>query len=708
MTAQSPHQQVPNVTSTRATTMFEDVGFYSHLFAFIAYIILGVILLTSNKINKSITPIKIAVLATSTWAIIITISYSTYSIPAQVIQASEIIRNVAWCFFLLKVITPDNTSSSNPFMNKLANSPLILLSVVAALSGMIFATNSTNLELNTHFKDISLIAWMFLAISGLLLIEQIYRNSSKEQHWFLKHLCLGLGSIFAYDFFIYADALLFKNLDKQLWDARGIINGIAAPLIIISLTRNPNWSLNLQISRQVAFHTATLTGAGIYLVLMSAAGYFIRYYGGTWGSVLQITFLFGAGLLLFILLFSDKIRSSARVLLSKHFFNYKYDYREEWQKFTHQLSEHEHETPERICAAIGSLVQSKGAVIWGRDSNSTYQLLTNWDMAALEINPNDLQSISTFFERTEWVIDLDEYRLTPGIYDDLTLPEQLVATPNAWLVVPLLFNAEAYGFVLVKHSDIQKNINWEDRDLLKIAGKQAASLLAQYQANQALIQAQQFEAFNRLSAYIVHDLKNILAQQSLIVSNAEKHKHKPEFVDDVILTVRNSVTRMTRLMEQMRNGMRGTTPVPIDLKRLLHNVTHRFSMRHPQPSFKETDIQATVFADNEQLTNVFGHIVLNALEATNEDGHVDVQLNCDTSNAIIEIIDTGCGMDDNFIQQRLFKPFDSTKGLTGMGVGAFESREVVRSLGGNIQVQSTLGVGTTFIITLPLHNKSTS
>lgn len=689
--------------------MLDNVGFYSYLFACASYLILGIVLISSSKADKSGLPIKAATIATFTWAALIAFSYFSPEVPLQAIQITEILRDVAWCFFLLKIISPNKSSTniSSSIATRLINSPLLLISIVFILSCMILLMSSSILgEPPENLKhDIPLIAWMVFSITGLLLIEQLYRNSSKEQHWFLKHLCLGLGSIFAYDFFIYADALLFKHLDQQLWDARGVINGIAMPLIMISLTRNPNWSLNLQVSRQVVFHTATLTGAGFYLVLMSGAGYFIRYYGGTWGSVLQITFLFGAGLLLFILLFSDKIRSSVRVILSKHFFSYKYDYREEWQKFTHQLSEHELETPERICSAIGSLVQSKGGVIWGRNEHSTYHLLTNWDMAAPAISSSHLLEISQFFERTEWVIDFDEYRLTPGIYDDLNLPTSLLEIPNAWLMVPLLFNAEVYGFVLVKHSDIQKNINWEDRDLLKIAGKQAASLLAQYQASQALIQAQQFEAFNRLSAYIVHDLKNILAQQSLIVSNAEKHKHKPEFVDDVILTVRNSVTRMTRLMEQMRNGMRGATPVSIDIKQLLKAVIQRFNTRQPTPTLIDTELQAFVFADNEQLSNVFNHIIQNALEATEEHGSIEINLCSSLTSAIIEIKDSGCGMDESFIQHRLFKAFDSTKGLTGMGVGAFESREVVRSLGGDIQVTSSPGSGTTFHITLPLHNK---
>jgi putative PEP-CTERM system histidine kinase len=155
------------------------------------------------------------------------------------------------------------------------------------------------------------------------------------------------------------------------------------------------------------------------------------------------------------------------------------------------------------------------------------------------------------------VIDFDEYERDPDLYEGLSIPEWLLSIPNAWFIVPLMFKGECLGFILVKRSELQKTINWEDRDLLKTAGQQAASHLAQHQADQALMQSRQFEAFNRLSAYIVHDLKNILAQQSLIVANAEKHKHNPEFVDDVIATVKNSVARMTGLMAQMRSGERG-------------------------------------------------------------------------------------------------------------------------------------------------------
>ena len=228
---------------------------------------------------------------------------------------------------------------------------------------------------------------------------------------------------------------------------------------------------------------------------------------------------------------------------------------------------------------------------------------------------------------------------------------------------------------------------------------------AQYQANLSLVQARQFEAFNRLSAFVVHDLKNILAQQSLIVSNAEKHKNNPEFIDDVIGTVRNSVGRMTRLMEQMRSGMRGVRPKPMNLNKVLAEVVERSHSLSPVPECELSEEPITVEADKEQLSTVFAHIIQNAQEATDNNGQISVvcssHRNGDACQALVKISDTGSGMEEQFIKQRLFRPFDSTKGLTGMGVGAFESRELIRSLGGEISVSSEPGVGSVFSIVLP-------
>ncbi|MET0093393.1 MAG: XrtA/PEP-CTERM system histidine kinase PrsK, partial [Sedimenticola sp.] len=546
-----------------------------------------------------------------------------------------------------------------------------------------------------------LFVWVVFAITGLFLVEQLFRNATQGNRWAIKHIGLGLGGLFAYDFFMFSDALLFKHLNEHLWNARGIINGFMVPLIAISIARNPKWKLNIHVSRQVVFHSTTFLGAGVYLLLMAGAGYYIRSFGGQWGITFQIVFLSGAVILLFVLLFSGRIRAKIRVLLSKHFFSYKYDYREEWLKFSKTLAASNEEVPERLIHAIAAFVNSQGGTLWVGKKH-LFELSGRWcspdpGFRSIALS-NDLRG---FFEQKQWILDLHEYEKDPDVYDNLDLPAEIKLLSGYWLVIPLFSQDKLQGLILLLESETQKILNWEDRDLLKTAAQQASIYLVQYQADRKLMQARQFEAFHRLSAYVVHDLKNILAQQSLLLTNAEKHRHKPQFIDDVFKTIKSSVDRMTRLMEQMQSGIRGNNPVQVDLSELLSNVVERYSNRQPVPELTLPEEVVHVSADYEQLATVFGHLLQNAQEATGKAGNVCVRLTQHSEQAIIQVEDDGHGMDDQFIRERLFKPFDSTKGLTGMGIGVFESRELIRALGGDISVTSSPGKGAHFRIELP-------
>jgi putative PEP-CTERM system histidine kinase len=686
-----------------------NVGFFSYLTAFIAFTLLALLLLASWRKQAFATLAILATVCTAVWAGV-SASFAGFSTPGvQILQIAELARNAAWILFLVKVLEtggeqaePQSGRSKSSYFYAIGLTLAISIVVVVPLLADYFPVPSL------ITRDAVLATWVAFSIVGLLLIEQLFRNTSSDRRWGIKHLCLGLGTLYAYDFFLYSDTLLFKHMNIHLWNARGVVNGLAAPLIAISIARNPAWEMGIHVSRQVVFHSVTLLGAGTYLLLMATVGYFIRLYGGSWGIALQVAFLCGAGLLLFVLLFSTNIRAQVRVFLSKHFFSYKHDYREEWLKFTQTLSESGENVSEGVIRAIAALVNTPGGSLWINKENTQYEWLASWNMGEPEQPFHSVpESFTSFLSQQQWIIDINEYADDPDNYEELDLPAWISSIPSAWLLIPLFFKGNITGFIILEKSAVQKTINWEDRDLLKTAGQQAASLLAQHQSDQALLQARQFEAFNRLSAYIVHDLKNILAQQSLILSNAEKHKRKPEFVDDVIRTIENSVSRMTRLMEQMRSGIRGANPVDLDLAQLLAEIVVHHSYQEPVP---EPDLQRSeliVQADKEQLSTVFGHIIQNAQEAAGKNGQVWVRLAYNADHATIEVEDDGPGMDSEFIRNRLFRPFDSTKGLTGMGIGVFESRELIRALGGDIYVNSTPGEGTKFRIVLPCGESDT-
>ncbi|MCG5517339.1 MULTISPECIES: XrtA/PEP-CTERM system histidine kinase PrsK [unclassified Ectothiorhodospira] len=554
-------------------------------------------------------------------------------------------------------------------------------------------------------SDIILGGKLLLVLIVLLLVEQIFRNTSTEGRWAIKYLCLGLGGVYGFDFYMYAEALLFRQVYAGLWEARGFVNALVVPLIAVSAARNPQWSLDVYVSRGMVFHTATLLGAGIYLLLMAAAGYYLRVFGGEWGTVFQSVFLFAALLGLAVFVISGRFRAQFRVFVSKHFFNYKYDYREEWLRFIRTLADSTREEglPVRVVRALADIVDSPGGQLWMRNGGHQFSQTAQWSMAdpPPTTEPWDGHLASYLLERG-WVLDIMEARKHPDRYPGLTLPAWLAESERAWLLVPLKQDDELLGFVLLAPSRALRIINWEDRDLLKTAGLQAASHLAQMEALQALSEARQFEAFNRLSAYVVHDLKNIIAQLSLVVSNAQKHGDNPEFLKDAIGTVENAVARMNKLMLQLRSGDPGREATPVDLADLATQAVNDAQGRAPEAKLEHNGGECPVLADPERLRSVLNHLIQNAQEATPDNGRVNLSLWKDTRQAYLDVIDTGTGMTPEFIRERLFRPFDTTKGLTGMGIGAFESREFIRALGGDLEVWSEPGKGSRFRITIPL------
>ena len=271
------------------------------------------------------------------------------------------------------------------------------------------------------------------------------------------------------------------------------------------------------------------------------------------------------------------------------------------------------------------------------------------------------------------------------------------------LIVPLIHVDTLLGLVILARPRSPQIIDWEITDMLKVAARQAASYLALDRAAKALAEAEQFAGFNRLSAFIVHDLKNLIAQLSLVARNGERHKTNPAFVDDMLITVQNSVDKMTRLLAQLKGAMPGGSRALVDLGRLLQDVVADRQGQEPRPRLiGHTGPPCILPTDRDRLGSVIGHVVQNAQEATRRDGEVTVSLSGNGNEAVIVVEDNGSGMDAAFIRDRLFKPFDTTKGLAGMGIGAYECREFIRGLGGSVDVQSRPGAGTRFAITIPL------
>ncbi len=681
-----------------------DFAFYSYLIGLITFIL--VLLLAFARLNKNtlVPHFALAVGTSVAWMalVVFTVSHDTAYISDTF--SVETLRNATWFYFLTILI------SQQIFFNKytlLKQSKMTVLLFIWMVIVFVAELSSTVLDVITRLlgQDLRLLAHVSFAIIGLMLVEQLYRSVDKEQRWAIKYLCLSLAAIFTFDFIIYSKSLLFGKIDFMLWNSRGLIAALCAPLLAISFSRLQDSQEQVTVSRTIVVHTTVLFGAGLYMILMSLAGYYIKNFGGSWGAIVQTFFIFLAVLLLIILFASGTIRAYIKVYFNKHFFQHQYDYREEWIKLSREIATlHSlEELSQFIIKTLANFVGSSGGGLWSTNDQGIFYLAENWSLgfdSNITFNGND--KFIHFLSEKKWVIDFCEFKNNPDMYDKVDLSPWLTYK-NIWLIIPLLQQNKTVAFVVLTKPLVMRQLNYEDHDLLRTVGMQLANALALSKVTDDLSRARQFEAYSRFSAFLVHDIKNLVAQVSMIVKNAETHRRNPEFIDDAIDTLENVVNKMERLLAQLKKGeVKTTTISAVNLVDIISDVVLQQAGQLPKVSIDCNLNECLIYADKARFIAILGHLVQNAQDATPDDGHISIALSCIENFALIDVSDTGYGMDHTFITERLFKPFDTTKGNAGMGIGVYEAREYIIAQGGEITVTSELNVGTTFNIKYPL------
>ena len=681
-----------------------NIGFYSYLAAAIAYGLFAVLLVFSWRSSMQGKLLFTVIAISAVWA---GLAAKVAVSGAQLIpyyQVFELLRYMAWYIFLLKLFEMAASQGAGGAGYKKIVGWMLPMSVGFASLLLLNYWFSLSIQ-----SVLGVAGQVFLALIGLAIIEQLYRNTSKRHRWATKYLFLGAGSLFAFDFYFYADTLLFRRVDQDLWEVRGIVNLIAVPLLAVSSARNKNWSLNVFVSREIVFNTTAVIGGGIYLLLMSAAGYYIRVFGGDWGRLGQAAFFSLAVVLLAAILFSGQVRARLKVFLAKHFYKNKYDYRVEWLRLTEKLSDNvQHKARfETTITVLAHTVDARAGQLWLRDGRSGYKNMASWNADQLDIEEPSDSSLIRFFDETGYMINLMEIKAHADEYEGLVLPKWLQQLHRPWQIIPLHGQESLLGFVVLADPLIVRPINWEDRDLLKTAAKQVANHLAVLMTSDALAEARQFEVFTRLSAYMVHDLKNIASELELVALNAKKHKSNPVFVEDAFETVDNAASDIKRLLDQLRNKQtQEAKKIRFELADLVREVVNSKQAQLPRPNLEVLCPGSTVTVEKDRLSNVLGHLIDNAQQATDDAGSIDVVISSSDNMHVIEVKDTGHGMDANFIRDRLFRPFDTTKGNAGMGIGMHESRDFVRSIGGDIHVHSEPEKGSIISLRLPIVKQS--
>ena len=687
-----------------------SLSFYGTLFGAGAYFVL--LLYSLRGIARGATGRAILVASSTTCAAIAVRGLLDSNVTADLL---DIASYATWYGVILRVLgvgrqTWRHAAYAKQFQLAYA---CVGMTVLAALLIVYDHVSQTNAALPQPPEASVAIIKLLLNVLGLALVEQLFRNTRRDFQWNMKFMSFGLALFFGYSFVLHSFSVLLGRSDETLSAVSGVVYAFAVPFMIIASGRNTRQLLNVNISRDFAFRSGVLFVTGSYLLLMSAAGYYLRLFHTSWGEAVQVLFVVLALVALAVLASSTKVRSYIRVIIERNLFEYKYDYRTEWRRITNTLTRPDADLSlgQRVVQSLSDLLHVRSGALWWREDNGQLlayaQYMSDWSFV---ISESDTESLFGFFQEREWIVDLDELRLDPKNYSTLPLSRVFTERTQIRFIVPLFVNEELTGLVLLGQPSMHISLIWEDYDLLKVSARQAASVMAQHRASNALMLAQQFEAFHQMSAFVVHDIKTVVAQLSLLVKNAEKHKTNPAFIEDMLSTSDHAARRMQKLLDQLRDPKPQHQQMEVDLRVVTERAIERQQRSRPRPQLTSMpDAPLVVQAHPEQLCNVISHILQNAQDATSESGSITVSIESDANYRVVRIEDTGSGMTEAFIRDRLFNPFDSTKGVTGMGIGVYQSRQFLRAVGGDLRASSTPGKGSCFVLTVPVpkHTPST-
>jgi putative PEP-CTERM system histidine kinase len=677
----------------------DQISFLSNFAGGCVFAALSLLFIYFWRVRTVPLSLVLAALISTLWQICIAGNYSWWSLTKPTLLILEIARDGAWVNALLGCMK-FVMGRSLP----LRISTMLQIGWIGALT----ATLALAISKHPIVENTDVLIWigLFSAVVGLVAVEQLYRNT--QQYRLVKLLSVAIGSIFVYDVYLFSHGVIFHRLDPDLWQARGGINGIAALIMVLgslAVANQSRYQTRLAISRPVVFYTTSLTASGSFFALMAIGGYYVQLYGGSWGTVMQILLLFVALIAIAIVFVSRTARSRLNVWINKHFFHHKYDYRLEWLKLINYLS---HPSPEedfheRAIKAAAAIFKSSGGALWLRKGETCTPVCAVNIQLPESIDEPLNSGFCQALRNDEWVFSPQEPAGTQMGEQNVLLPQWMQRVGKLWLVLPLLTETELLGFIVLTQPELDSSLTWEDLDLAKTVGRQLASYLDRHEAAEMLAESRQFEAFNKLTAFIMHDLKNLIAQQALVVENAAKHRDNPEFFEDAIRTIENSVARMSNLLKKLQQNEPSELR-SLELHRVLMEAVKKCKEQRPVPSLRLESTDMRVNADHDRLAMTLAHVIRNAQEATKAQGFVDVTLRHENGNAIITVEDNGAGMDPDFIKNQLFRPFVTTKSGKGMGIGAYQTKEFVAALGGNVAVDSVVGEGTTFTILLPTAN----
>ncbi len=653
----------------------------------------------NSERNSTQVSLIVAISLTSFWALSVAVEGAFVPISNFV----ESVRNLAWLTFMFVLLRAGEGRDEPKTVNIIYFALMFVLLGQVVVDSLIpiFDGSPRLVGMATYT---SVVLRMLFSVGALVLVHNLYSISAPETRWGIRLPMASLAAIWTYDLNLFTITYLTQQLPIELSAMRGVAMAFIAPILAMASARNAEW--NLKLSRSVAFRSLSLVAIGGYLLMMVVIATALQIIGGDYARLAQISFLFGTSIAALLLLPSGKFRAWFKVKLAKNFFQHRYDYRSEWIRFTNTIGRPGSDSApfhERVVQAIADITDSPAGVLLMPGEAGRLVLQSRWNWPTIQVPPKACTSRTIpFFQETGHIVEFDALREDKDEKcDPSAIPEWMTNDPQTWAAVPLVHFDRLAGVILLARPRVNRTLDWEDLDMLRVVGRQVASYLAEAKSQESLSEAQRFDEFNRRMAFIMHDIKNLVSQLSLLARNAERHADNPEFRSDMIATLQDSAGKMNGLLARLsqHNKARPEEPKPVKVARLFQSTIEKKRLIHAIETSQIDDL--TVMADQSRVDQILGHLIQNAVDASPEGQPIQLNARRRDLSVAIEVVDTGHGMSSEFIRSQLFKPFASSK-EGGFGIGVYEARQLAVAMNGRLEVESKEGVGSRFTLILPL------
>lgn len=618
--------------------------------------------------------------------------------PSAAAAMAEALRNIGWLWFMAAIAGRRTDSGRLHAVGWI----YVGLVAIALLGGIV----GSLVERQGHGPSVmlTLAPLRMLVVAGaLVLLHNLLDSARSDERRVLSLPIASMAAMWAYDLNLYAIGYLSgepAGLMLMLRPAGALVLALLLGMAALRPGRQA-----VQLSRPVAVRSLAFAGVAAWLTALAGVAALAGLAGVEFSWRAQVLVL-AIGLLgAALMLVSARVRARLRVLVSKHFFEHRYDYRAEWLRFTSTLNRSAGEATAleaRVVKAMADIVESGGGALLSSGADGRLSIATCWPPFSAAV-PAELaiEPLAEWMRASGRIVQFDEARRGAALAAELAvIPEWLAENRDWWAAVPLIHQDRLEGVVLLHRPVLERALDWEDFDLLKVAGRQAASYLAEARGSEALLESRRFEEFHRRFAFIMHDVKNLASQLALLARNVERHGDNPAFREDMTATVKLSAERLQSLIARLsaQDRVRVERIEPVDLAVVAAGVAAVKGRQHPVQCGGAAS--GWVQAEPDLLERLIGHLVQNAVEASPADEPVRLTLSSDGPAATLVIADRGAGMSADFIRTSLFRPFVSTKD-GGFGIGAYQARQYAEAMGGTLSVVSREGEGSDFILTLP-------